>query len=304
MQAASEVAKSVKGVKEVTNFINFRYQYHADRTDEEIAREVKRALRSDVRIDDELITVKVDDHEVKIQGEVGSVVEKELARQDAWVVGVHSVNSDNLDVKLWSRDPETRATKYVPKSDEETEEAIRKAFEHDSRVEYFDLQVEVDNGVATLKGMVDNLNAKRAAEEDARNVVSIRNVHNNIRIIPDSIPEDEVIEQQIINVFNWDPYLEDEDIRAEVEGGTVSLYGNVENYFERSRAEEAVSHLKGTAEINNYIDVEVSRGVAILSGTVETHREKMMAERKAFQAGARDVINNIEVRYDSHEKND
>ncbi len=145
-QAASTVAKRVKGVEKIENDIVFGAAVH--RSDQDILADVKSILRNDVRIDDALIEVDVINGKVVLKGVVGSATEKVLAKSIAWVTGVRSVNTDALKVKFWARDENIRKGKY-PAMDEETiREAVRNALFYDPQVGSSQIDVTVHRGTA------------------------------------------------------------------------------------------------------------------------------------------------------------
>lgn len=253
-QLAEYVVKGVKGVEKVRNDIEI--DYSTDRSDYEIEQEVKKALRTDIRVDDALISAKVKNGKVTLTGTVGSNMEKYLAEADAWVAGVTSVNSQDLEVEKWARDEEMRKDKYVYKSDEKIKKAVEDAFLYDPRVFSFKPEVKVDNGVVTLTGKVDNLKAKRAAEEDAKNVVGVFTVRNYLKVRPVTIPNNDDLENDVSNALLRDPYVEEYEIEVEAENGVITLGGAVDSYFEKMQAEDVASRTKGTVAVNNNLVVD------------------------------------------------
>lgn len=252
-QIASHVAKGVLGVKKVNN--NVEIDFRTDRPDFEIANDIRQALKFDVRVDHVLIDVDVQEGKVTLSGTVGSVTEKNLAIADAWVSGVNSVESDNLEVKEWARNEDLRKDKYVEKTDDEIKEAIENALLYDPRVFHFNPNVSVDNGYVTLSGVVTNLQAKHAAENTARNVVGVFGVNNNLKVRPVTIPEDSELEENVSEAINQSPALENRTININATNGIVYLTGVVNSLFEKSLAETRASSTKGVIEVKNYLDV-------------------------------------------------
>lgn len=253
-ELAAHVAKGVKGVKGVNNEITFDYE--AGRSDYEIKQDIEAAMQNDVRIDNMLVDVKVNDGNVELSGEVGSATEKRQAEFLAWVSGVQSVDTENLEVSYWAREENLRKDKYVDKSDDEIKEAIKDAYIYDPRVSFFNPNVKVDNGIVTLSGTVDNLKAKRAAENTAKNIVGVKMVKNYINIRPSYIPEDEVLEEDVADALIVDPYIEKYEITVNANNGDVSIYGTVDNFFEKYHAEDIASTVYGVVNVNNNIDVD------------------------------------------------
>jgi osmotically-inducible protein OsmY len=74
------------------------------------------------------------------------------------------------------------------RSDSDLETAIRDAFRYDPRLSPFNPQVRVKSGTVTLRGKVDNLQAKRAAGQDAQNTVCISAGEELYQDSPDNSP--------------------------------------------------------------------------------------------------------------------
>ncbi|MBD3161465.1 MAG: BON domain-containing protein [Candidatus Eisenbacteria bacterium] len=328
---AETVAKEIRGIRRIENEIDV--QFETDRGDYEIEQEIEKRLKNDVRVDDYLIDVEVDAGTVRLTGTVGSLGEKQRAKTDAWVAGVTLVDAENLEVAWFAREKLRRQESYVERSDDEIKDAVQDALLYDPRVLSFNPEVTVANGTVTLAGTVDNLAARMAAEEDARNVVGVRRVRNYLKVRPDQITLDETLKGQVVDALRQDPYLERWQIDVRVEGGWVYLDGLVENSFERRKAEEVVQKVPGVVSVVNNIDFEhewtmksdweisqnvtehlfwspyvdedqvdvsVTDGVVTLSGTVDTWGERTAAVNNAWEGGAKDVRNRLDVDYHSY----
>jgi osmotically-inducible protein OsmY len=252
-QIASHVAKGILGVKKVNN--NLAIDIKTERPDFEITQEIKQALKFDVRVDHVLIDVNVREGNVTLSGTVGSIPEKNIAISNAWVAGVNSLDSDDLEVMEWARIDDLRKDKYVKKTDQEIKDAILKAFLYDPRVLHFNPDVSVNNGNVTLSGVVSNLQAKNAAENTARNVVGVFGVNNNLKVRPESIPQDSELVENISEAIEQSPVLENQHIRVSANNGIVFLTGVVNSSFEKLMAETIVSRTEGVVEVNNHLDV-------------------------------------------------
>ena len=322
---ADTVARGVRGVTGVVNLL--RAADTGERTDAEIEAEVEARLANDVRVDDYLIVVDVDDGKVHLSGTVGSLAEKNRAISMGWVSGVDAVDGDALEIEWWARDSMRRKTSFADRGDEELEQAVKDAFLYDPRVLSFRPEVSVSDGVVTLSGTVRDLAAKRAAEADARNVTGVWRVRNHIKVRPLDV-DDESIEARLADVFFEDPILTRWDITIDSILGVVTLTGTVNTPYEQNRAEKLAERIDGVVEVINRLDhryrwtprpdweiradikdqlwwspfvdasevmVEVDAGVATLSGEVETWGERQAAEQNAFEAGARAVRNDLTV---------
>ncbi len=253
---AAQVAKSVKGVKKINNEIDFHYD--EDRSDYEIKTDIQSALKNDIRVDHALIEANVKNGKVNLDGTVGSATEKQQAKFLSWVAGVNKVDASDLEVKFWARDDNLRKDKYVEKSDEQIEQAVNDALWYDPRVSYFDIEVSVDDGIVDLMGTVDNLKAKQAAKETAKNIVSVLLVNNYIKVRPE-IPADEALEEDVRDALLRDPYVDRFEIDVTANNGKVYLYGNVDSYFEKYQAEDVATKVYGVVNVNNKLDVRTDQ---------------------------------------------
>ena len=250
-----KVTKGVKGVKGVNNEISVVWP--KERSDYEIKTDVENALKWDVFVDHALIDVKVKDGEVILSGTVGSAAEKSQAAWDAYVNGVKSVDHDWLKVRKWARDDDLKGEKYAEKSDKEIENAVSDALLYDPRVSFFKVTPKVSGMTVTLRGTVDNLKAKRAAAEDARNTVGVRRVENRIKVRPTELQSDRKLEERVSRAFLRDPYLESYEITVDVRNGVAKLYGTVDTYFEKSQADDVASRVNGVIMVDNNLVVQM-----------------------------------------------
>jgi osmotically-inducible protein OsmY len=327
-QICATVAKGVKGVTEVKN--NITVKYKTDRSDLEIKKEIKAWLENDVFVDDYLIKVEVKNSKVTLSGTVGSLAEKSRATNDAYVGGVSSVDSVALKIEWWARDKMRRKNAYVTRSDDQIKKAVKDAFRYDPRVFSFNPDVDVDNGKVTLSGVVDNLKAKKATEQDARNVIGVWRVKNHLKVRDVNIPSDDVLKKRVAKALLVNPWVDRFEIDIDAVAGWVYLSGAVTNFFEKKVAEQVTENVKGVINVINNItypdswtwkpdqeiredvkdqlfwspfvdeekvSVTVLNGVVTLTGNVETWSERKAAEDNAYEGGAKNVINNLTVTY-------
>ena len=256
-QLAATVAKGVRGVTGLENRIDVAPV--PDRPDDEILAEVQQALRWDALVDHVMIEAAVEDGLVMLSGVVGSAAEKRRAMLSAHVTGVVTVDASDLDVKHWAREEELRKGKYAAVSDPEVRKAVEDALLYDPRVVSLAVTTRVDDGMVTLRGTVSNLKAKRAAERDAMNTVGVTSVRNRLRVRPQEPVGDEKLERKANAAITRDPYLETHEITVNVAGGTARLYGSVDSFFEKARAEDAVSAVEGIQIVDNKVTVDYDR---------------------------------------------
>lgn len=251
---AETVAKGVNGVVSVRNHI--AVQPVSERPDTEIKWEIEKRLYWDTLVGDRLVFVRVDDGKVELSGTVGSAAEKSQAVLDAWVTGVIAVDSSDLEVETWARDKDLRDKKYVDRSDHEIREAVEDALSYDPRVSGFDIEVRSSNGMVTLRGVVDNLQSRKAAERDARHTVGVLGVNSLIKVRTgrESL-EDDRIAESVRGALLRNPLIESQDISVRVKNQVVHLDGTVDSYFDKAEAESVAFRAAGVVDVRNHLMV-------------------------------------------------
>ncbi len=258
-QLAVHVAKGVSGVKGVNE--NLTIKGKSDRPDSEVAAEVKRIIDIDARLHPNSITVEVKDGVVTLTGAVGSSAQKGRAMMLAATPGVKSVDVDGLNVDPQVRAKGQRKETVTVKGDPQIKAAVKDALVYDPRVFSFNPTVQVENGVVTLTGVVDNLKAKRAAEQDARNTVGVWRVKNLLKVRPSQPIADDKIVQDVESALLRDAVVESSEIDVAVRNGVVTLTGTVDSYFEKARAEDLASRANGVTFVRNYLLVSYPSAV-------------------------------------------
>jgi osmotically-inducible protein OsmY len=249
---ADRVAKSVAGVRSVDNRLTVAAA--GTRTDSELELEIAERLQWDVRLDDGLLDVDVNDGQVTLTGSVGSDFERDLALALAWVPGVTGVDVSGVEVEWWLREEMQRATAWADLGDDDIRSSIERALALDPRVSSFDVQTEVENGAATLSGVVDNLKAKRAAAQAAANTVGVLRVRNYLKVRPLTFQLNDEIAAEAEAALARDP-LVTSDITVAVAGGDAMLYGIVSSAFERAHAEDVVTRIEGVTDVHNFLEL-------------------------------------------------
>jgi osmotically-inducible protein OsmY len=252
-QLCEMVAKGVGGVKDVVNSISFTHK--KNRADSEIKQEIEQTLRWDVLVDHALIKVDVKNGHVELSGIVGSLAEKSRAAADAYVAGVGSVDVQNLEVKLWARDPNLKGDKYQNITDDKIKKAVKDALFYDPRVLSVNVIPEVKQGVVSLRGAVSNLQAKYSAAQTTRNTVGVIEVNNRLKVRPQKNYSNQLLKNHIEHSLKRAPYIDPGNITVIVRNGVTDLFGSVDTYFEKTLAEDIASRITGVIAVNNYLAV-------------------------------------------------
>ena len=174
------------------------------------------------------------------------------------------------------------------KSDERIRRDIVEELAWDSRVGRADIHVAVQDGVATLTGVVDAYAKKHAAQEAAHQVAGVTDVANEVEVkrIETRAWTDAEIAREVRHALEWDVMVPDRQIQTTVSDGWVTLDGTVERLREREDAEGAVRPLAGVLGVLNRITVSPGR---IDPGEVSQLIESVLARRAHREANGIDV---------------
>jgi len=128
----------------------------------------------------------------------------------------------------------------------------------DGRVKGRDVSVETMNGDLFLRGKVDSEEAKSAAAEVARGIEGVKNVKNDLQVVPASTrkavtADDKVITKSVESRFSKDAELKKIDVRTDA--GVVVLSGQVANITAAARASEMAHRVDGVKAVKNELRV-------------------------------------------------
>jgi osmotically-inducible protein OsmY len=214
-------------------------------------------------------------------------------------------------------------------SDNDLKQAVFDEMRWEPSVEAAHIGVTAKSGVVTLTGHVDTYAQKSDAEKAASRVKGVKAVVENIEVkLPSSYErDDEDIAAAAIDRLGWNSSIPEDAVKVKVEGGWVTLTGEVAWNYEKSAAEGDIRTLMGVTGVSNQIllkpslistsdvrnDIEralhrswyydpntikvaADGGKITLTGTVTTWNARQLAGSAAWSApGATSVENEISV---------
>ncbi|NQV22724.1 MAG: BON domain-containing protein [Rhodopirellula sp.] len=182
------------------------------------------------------------------------------------------------------------------------------------------IDVDVDDGIVTLSGLVNNILTKQIAVGLAERIRGTVSVIDEIEINVKR-RDDAALQSDVQAAVQHDPATRHLKVDVKAESGTVTLSGSVPTTGEKTLAGEVAMGVKGVEELENdltvvhqktlsdddlkseiqelfrysallddcEIGVTVKAGVAVLNGKVASPFQKSHADFVAFQAGAKEV---------------
>jgi osmotically-inducible protein OsmY len=168
---AERIASKVKGVRAIANDLAVRLPTSSVRTDPEIARAAVEALKWNINVPDDRITVKVSNGWITLEGDVDWYYQKEAAERSVReITGVKGVT--NL-LAIRSRTSPTNL-----------KERIREAFQRGALIDADRVTVEVEGTKAILRGTVRSYAEMVDAERAVRNAPGIVEIENKLTVDP------------------------------------------------------------------------------------------------------------------------
>jgi len=191
------------------------------------------------------------------------------------------------------------------------------------------IDVDVDDGVVTLSGRLNNILAEQIAVGLAERIRGVESVVDEIEIVVDR-RDNAKLKKDVLAALQADPVTHVLKVDVAVADGTATLSGTVPSYGLKMLAGEVAMGAKGVAELKNdllvdlkkkqtdavlqkeirelyrfaallddvHLDVDVKDTTVVLNGTVTSSFQKSYAEDLAWRAGAKDVdVRGVDVNW-------
>jgi len=144
------------------------------------------------------------------------------------------------------------------KADAQLQQDVMNELKWEPTIHAAEIGVAVKDGVVTLSGTVDSYGKKWAADRAAKRVFGVRAVTEELKVTLASSHKraDEDIAQLATKVLDWNLWVPSERLKVMVQDGRITLSGDVDWYYQKERAEDAVRHLVGVLGVINSITIK------------------------------------------------
>ncbi len=157
------------------------------------------------------------------------------------------------------------------KSDMELRRDVLDQLDWEPSIESAGIGVGVCDGVVTLTGSVPSYNEKVMAERVVKKVHGVRAVANDIEVRLRGVGErtDADIARAVVDTLSWRTSVPEERVKASVSKGWVTLEGDVDWYYQKEAASEAVHSLLGVTGVTNLIVLKPSASATEVKYRIE-----------------------------------
>ena len=217
------------------------------------------------------------------------------------------------------------------KKNEDLQKDVQEAIKWEPLLNAAEIGVIAKDGVITLTGIVNSYTKKLEAENAAKNVAGVKAVVEKIEIKfgHTDKKDDNEIANEVVNALKWNLEIPNDKVKVKVEGGWVTLEGELEWNYQKDAAKTSVNNLMGVKGVTNFIkirsetrdeiekkdieyafarnwsvddkdiQIKVSGNKVTLNGIVHSLYQKDEAARIAWNApGVWSVDNELVIEYD------
>ena len=144
------------------------------------------------------------------------------------------------------------------KTDSELQRDVMTELKWEPSIHSAEIGVAVKDGVVTLSGDVDTYSMKWAADRAVRRVSGVKGIAEEIKVtLPDPFRRsDEDIARSATDILNWNFWVPRDRVKVMVQNGWITLSGDVDLFYQKERAEDAVRHMIGISRVTNRITIK------------------------------------------------
>jgi hyperosmotically inducible protein len=126
---------------------------------------------------------------------------------------------------------------------------------HSKVPQHGQVQVNFENGVATLTGTVGSLGAKEDALKAAHKVDDVNQIVDNINVRAEDVTPRQVLERARHEILTYPFYTIFDNLALEMRGDSLIVSGQVSEPYKKSDIGNFLSHIRGVGELQNDLEV-------------------------------------------------
>lgn len=144
------------------------------------------------------------------------------------------------------------------KTDSQLQQDVSAELKWEPSVHAARIGVEAKDGVVTLAGQVDSYSEKWNAERAAQRVAGVKAMTTELKVHLTGLSKrtDADVAEAVENMLEWTSSLPAGAIKVMVEGGWVTLSGDVDWQYQRQAATDSVRNLMGVTGVSNEISIK------------------------------------------------
>jgi osmotically-inducible protein OsmY len=178
------------------------------------------------------------------------------------------------------------------KTDGELREDVLKELDWEPSVDERRIGAATGDGIVTLSGAVSSFAEKWNAERAVERVDGVRGIANEIEVELAGERTDTDIARAAADALAWNSMVPPDKVMVRVEGGWVTLRGEVEHDYQRRAAERAVRYLDGVRGVTNLVTVTPK----VEPGHIKREIERTFQRQAALDAESVSIeVNGAEV---------
>ena len=157
------------------------------------------------------------------------------------------------------------------KTDSQLQQDVSAELQWEPSVHAARIGVEVKDGVVTLAGQVDSYSEKWNAERAAQRVAGVKAMSTELKVHLTGLSKrtDADVAEAVENVLEWTSSLPAGAIKVMVEGGWVTLSGDVDWQYQRQAATDSVRYLMGVTGVSDQISIKPSVTATAVKSDIE-----------------------------------
>ena len=229
---------------------------YASKTDDRIESSAKKSYVFKTYLKGDDIKIESKDGVVTLTGSVSEESHKSLAQETvADLPGVKSVDN-RLEVK---------GERPAENSDTWVHMKVKSAFLFHRNVSGFKTEIDVKDGIVTLRGEATSLAQKDLTTEYAKDVEGVKDVKNEMTVAKTSVKPDKTVGEkfddasitaQVKMTLLYHRSTSALNTKVKTKNGVVTLSGKAKNAAEKELATKFANDVKGVKSVNNQMTIE------------------------------------------------